>query len=56
MIDLQPVTLEGKVVRLEPLSEAHVPGLAEVGPATSHPALSTYLRQGFDVHASCRAA
>jgi N-acetyltransferase len=31
MIDLRPVTLDGKLVRLEPLSEAHVPGLAEVG-------------------------
>jgi N-acetyltransferase len=27
----QPVTLTGKHVRLEPLSEAHVPGLAEIG-------------------------
>ncbi|MGA2490500.1 MAG: GNAT family protein [Anaerolineales bacterium] len=26
-----PVTLEGQIVRLEPLSEAHVPGLASVG-------------------------
>ena len=26
-----PVTLTGKDVRLEPLSEAHVPGLAEIG-------------------------
>jgi RimJ/RimL family protein N-acetyltransferase len=26
-----PVTLTGKHVRLEPLSEAHVPGLAEIG-------------------------
>jgi RimJ/RimL family protein N-acetyltransferase len=26
-----PITLEGKFVRLEPLSEAHVPGLALVG-------------------------
>jgi RimJ/RimL family protein N-acetyltransferase len=31
MIELRPVTLEGKVVRLVPLSEAHVPGLAQVG-------------------------
>ncbi len=31
MIDLRPVTLEGRIVRLEPLSEAHVPGLAEWG-------------------------
>jgi RimJ/RimL family protein N-acetyltransferase len=26
-----PVTLTGKYVRLEPMSEAHVPGLAEIG-------------------------
>ena len=26
-----PVTLEGKVVRLEPLSAAHIPGLAVAG-------------------------
>lgn len=26
-----PVTLTGKVVRLEPLSEAHIPGLAAIG-------------------------
>ncbi len=31
MIDLTPITLEGRTVRLEPLSEAHAPGLAEVG-------------------------
>jgi N-acetyltransferase len=30
MMEVKPVTLTGKVVRLEPLSEAHVPGLAEV--------------------------
>ena len=28
---LEPVTLEGRIVRLEPLSQDHVPGLAEVG-------------------------
>jgi RimJ/RimL family protein N-acetyltransferase len=28
---LEPVTLEGRIVRLEPLSLDHVPGLAEVG-------------------------
>ena len=28
---VEPVTLEGWIVRLEPLSEAHVDGLAEVG-------------------------
>ena len=26
-----PVTLTGKYVRLEPLTEAHVPGLTEIG-------------------------
>ncbi|MGE5602747.1 MAG: GNAT family N-acetyltransferase [Nitrososphaerales archaeon] len=31
MIDLRPVTLEGNVVQLMPLSEVHVPGLAQVG-------------------------
>jgi RimJ/RimL family protein N-acetyltransferase len=31
MMNVQPVTLLGKVVRLEPLSEAHVPDLAAVG-------------------------
>ena len=28
---LSPITLTGRVVRLEPLSEAHVPGLVEIG-------------------------
>jgi RimJ/RimL family protein N-acetyltransferase len=28
---VEPVTLDGRIVRLEPLSLAHVPGLAEVG-------------------------
>ena len=31
MIDLRPITFEGQVVRLEPLSEGHVPGLTDVG-------------------------
>ncbi len=31
MMEVKPVTLTGKVVRLEPLSEAHVPGLTAVG-------------------------
>lgn len=31
MLDIQPVTLIGRGVRLEPLSEAHVPDLAAVG-------------------------
>ncbi len=28
---VEPVTLTGKIVRLEPLSEAHIPALAKVG-------------------------
>ncbi len=31
MMEVKPVTLTGKFVRLEPLSEAHVPGLTAVG-------------------------
>jgi len=31
MMEVKPVTLTGNVVRLEPLSEAHVPGLAAIG-------------------------
>lgn len=31
MMKVEPVTLTGKHVRLEPLSEAHVAGLAEIG-------------------------
>ena len=31
MMEVKPVTLTSKVVRLEPLSEAHVPGLTAVG-------------------------
>jgi len=30
-MEIKPVTLTGKVVRLEPMSESHVPGLAEAG-------------------------
>lgn len=30
-IEVKPVVLEGKHVRLEPMSEAHVPALAEIG-------------------------
>lgn len=30
-MNIEPVTLQGKVVRLEPLSEAHLPDLAKVG-------------------------
>jgi RimJ/RimL family protein N-acetyltransferase len=28
---MTPVTLQGKYVRLEPMAEAHIPGLAEIG-------------------------
>jgi RimJ/RimL family protein N-acetyltransferase len=31
LMQVEPVTLEGKFVRLEPMSEAHIPGLAEIG-------------------------
>lgn len=31
MMDVKPITLVGKYVRLEPLSEVHVAGLAEIG-------------------------
>lgn len=31
MMEVKPVMLTGRYVRLEPLSEAHVPGLAEIG-------------------------
>jgi RimJ/RimL family protein N-acetyltransferase len=31
MMDVKPVVLEGRYVRLEPLTETHVPGLAQVG-------------------------
>ncbi len=31
MMTIQPVRLIGSIVRLEPLSEAHVPGLADIG-------------------------
>jgi N-acetyltransferase len=31
MMEVKPVTLQSKQVRLEPLSEAHVPGLAAIG-------------------------
>ena len=30
-MEVKPVVLEGKYVRLEPMTEAHVPGLSEVG-------------------------
>jgi RimJ/RimL family protein N-acetyltransferase len=31
MMEVKPVVLQGKVMRLEPLSEAHVPGLTAIG-------------------------
>jgi RimJ/RimL family protein N-acetyltransferase len=31
MMELKPITLVGKYVRLEPMTEAHVPALAEIG-------------------------
>jgi RimJ/RimL family protein N-acetyltransferase len=31
MMEVKPVVLSGKYVRLEPLSESHIPGLAEIG-------------------------
>ncbi|MFZ5856145.1 MAG: GNAT family N-acetyltransferase [Chloroflexota bacterium] len=31
MMEVKPVTLTGKFVRLEPMTEAHIPALAEIG-------------------------
>jgi N-acetyltransferase len=31
MMDIKPVVLLGKYVRLEPMTEAHIPGLAQIG-------------------------
>ncbi len=31
MMEVKPVVLQGKSVRLEPMTEAHIPGLAEIG-------------------------
>ena len=31
MMEIKPVVLTGKHVRLEPMTEAHIPGLAEIG-------------------------
>jgi RimJ/RimL family protein N-acetyltransferase len=31
MMDVKPVVLEGRHVRLEPLAEAHIPGLSQIG-------------------------
>ena len=30
-MEIKPVTLQGKHVRLEPMTEAHIPGLTEIG-------------------------
>ncbi len=30
-MEVKPIVLQGKYVRLEPMTEAHVPGLAEIG-------------------------
>ena len=30
-LEVKPVTLTGKHVRLEPMTEAHIPGLTEIG-------------------------
>ena len=60
---LKPVTLEGRVVRLEPLSESHVPALCDVGLDPSLWALTTvrvnseadmlgYVRQALADHAA----
>jgi RimJ/RimL family protein N-acetyltransferase len=40
---VEPVILEGKIVRLEPLSEAHIPGLAKVG---LEPEIWRFMRYG----------
>jgi RimJ/RimL family protein N-acetyltransferase len=43
IMDIHPVTLTGRFVRLEPLSEAHVPGLAAIGLEQS---IWRYMRYG----------
>jgi N-acetyltransferase len=42
-MNIEPVTLIGKYVRLEPLSEPHVPDLARVG---LEPEIWRYMRYG----------
>ncbi len=44
MMDVRPVTLTGRYVRLEPLSEAHVRGLAAIGAEQS---IWQYMPYGF---------
>ena len=62
-IKLEPVTLTGSVVRLEPLSLAHVPALAEVGlapelwrwiphPVTSLDEMHAYVEEALDRQAA----
>ena len=40
---IEPISLTGKLVRLEPLSEAHIPGLAKMG---LEPEIWRYMRYG----------
>jgi RimJ/RimL family protein N-acetyltransferase len=41
---ISPITLEGRVVRLEPLSEAHIAGLTQAG---HDPSIWQYMRYGY---------
>jgi RimJ/RimL family protein N-acetyltransferase len=52
-MDIQPVSLIGRFVRLEPLSEAHVPGLAAIGLHDSIWQFMVYgqMRSEADMHA-----
>ena len=43
-MNLQPITLTGRVVRLEPLAEAHIPALAAAG---AYESIWQYMRYGF---------
>lgn len=43
-MNLQPITLTGRIVRLEPLAEAHIPGLAQAG---AYESIWQYMRYGF---------
>ncbi|HEX7597054.1 MAG TPA: GNAT family protein [Polyangia bacterium] len=43
-MNLHPITLTGRVVRLEPLAEAHIPALAVAG---AHESIWQYMRYGF---------
>jgi RimJ/RimL family protein N-acetyltransferase len=51
-LDIKPITLVGRTVRLVPLSEAHVPGLARVGLDDSIWRLMRYgeMRTEADIH------